>query len=138
MVQFRFKPIERWPKEPTRERRRSNFKSTYGQTMKLLVRELEHLDVGEAFIYLWLGFGQIKKDGTPYADARPTQPGVILHFTGRHGSQTFPCDKYADWQDNLRCIALTLESCGPLTATARPTAASSTRAGPRSRPPAIR
>jgi len=107
---LRFKPIERWPQEPTKYRTRSRFESTYSQTMKLLERELNMLNAREVFIHLFLGFGQIRQDGQPYADAKPTQPGVIISFKGTHGEVMMPCDTYDKWQDNLRAIALSLEA----------------------------
>jgi len=109
-MQIKFKPIEQWPTKPTAFRERSRFDSTYTQTMELLRGELSKLNARDIFIHLWLGFGQIKLDGTPYADARPTQPGVILSFTGKHGAVQIPCDTFDKWQDNLRAIALSLEA----------------------------
>jgi hypothetical protein len=35
---------------------------------------------------------------------------VILKFENKHGRMTFPCDTYTAWADNLRAIALTLQS----------------------------
>lgn len=110
MAQIKFKPIERWPHEPTKNRQRSRFDSTYTATLKLLNSELDHLNAKDVLIHLWLGFGQIKNDGTPYADARPTQPGVIVSFTGKHGAVEMACDEYDQWRDNLRAIALSLEA----------------------------
>jgi hypothetical protein len=110
MVQFRFKSIERWPKEPTKARQRSRFDSSYNDTLKLLERELEHLGAREVFIHLWLPFGQIRQDGLPYANAKVNQPGVILSFTAKHGALEYPCDTFDDWRDNLRAIALALEA----------------------------
>jgi hypothetical protein len=110
MIVLKFKPIERWPTEPTKYRQRSKFDSTYSQTMDLLQKELAHLNAKEVFIHLFLGFGQIRQDGQPYADSKPTQPGVILSFKGKHGDTMMPCDHFDHWRDNLRAIALSLEA----------------------------
>jgi hypothetical protein len=110
MAQIQFKPIEKWPHEPTKNRQRSRFDSTYTATLKLLNSELDHLNAKDVHIHLWLGFGQIKNDGTPYADARPTQPGVIVRFTGKHGAVEMACDEFDQWRDNLRAIAKSLEA----------------------------
>ncbi|WP_234797266.1 molecular chaperone DnaJ [Mycobacteroides chelonae] len=50
-------------------------------------------------------------DGLPRANARPEHPGVILNITTAHkGHLRFPCDRFKDWHDNLRAIALALEA----------------------------
>jgi hypothetical protein len=107
---FRFKAIEQWPNAPTKNRERSRFDSTYTQTLVLLERELNQLKAKDVYIHLWLSFEQIKQDGTPYANAKPTQPGVIISFTGKHGLVKMPCDTFDRWHDNLRAIALSLEA----------------------------
>jgi hypothetical protein len=37
-------------------------------------------------------------------------PGVILSFQSAKGVLSFPCDRYTDWESNLRAIALSLEA----------------------------
>jgi hypothetical protein len=51
-----------------------------------------------------------RNDGYPRANAKATHPGVILSFDTRHGSLSFPCDRFTTWQDNLRAIALAMEA----------------------------
>jgi hypothetical protein len=51
---------------------------------------------------------EIRSDGWPKSSARPTQPGVILSFTVKRGRMVIPCDRYHEWEANLRAIALTL------------------------------
>jgi len=110
MLQASFQVVERWPQEPTRSREKSLFKSSYTQTLDLLERELFIINAKEVVIRLWLTPREIRNDGLPRADARPSQPGVILEFTTRHGRITMPCDTFTTWQDNLRALALSLEA----------------------------
>jgi hypothetical protein len=35
---------------------------------------------------------------------------VILSFDSKHGPLSYPCDRYTQWQDNVRAIALSLEA----------------------------
>lgn len=99
-----------WPKEPTRARKQSRFQASYQETLDLLNRELRQLGARDAVIQLALEAKDIRLDGLPRAHARPAHPGVILSFAGRHGPLSFPCDTFADWESNLRAIALALEA----------------------------
>lgn len=98
MIDCRFKPITAWPNRPTLNRTHGPFRSTWKQTLDLLEKELGYLDPGE-----------IRNDGWPRSDARPTQPGVILSFETEKGRFVMPCDRFATYQANARAIALTLE-----------------------------
>lgn len=62
---------------------------------------------------------EIRNDGGVRANARPASPGVELAFDSQHGPLIYRCDLFTrtaygsatqPWQDNVRCIALTLES----------------------------
>ncbi len=37
-------------------------------------------------------------------------PGIILSFNSIHGPLSYPCDRYSEWTDNLRAIALALKA----------------------------
>lgn len=52
MIDFRFRPIERWPQEATPRHRQKNaqFRVTYESTLSLLEYELARLGVRRAFI----------------------------------------------------------------------------------------
>src|SRR5579863_10251967 len=45
-----------------------------------------------------------------YAGAKLRTQGIILTFNSKHGPLSYPCDKYSNWQANLRAIALSLEA----------------------------
>jgi hypothetical protein len=111
MIDCRFKPISAWPSKPTPgyARAYSRFKAGWSQTLDLLERELNHLKAKEIEIEGFFDRSQIRNDGWPKSSARPSQPGVILSFTTKQGRMVMPCDRFTDWEANLRAIALSLE-----------------------------
>lgn len=113
-MQYRFSPIQQWPRPLTKNREPSRFRASHSQTLELLSKELECLGAKNVLIQLTLTSGEIRRDGMPRADARTQHPGVILSFDSRffgswQGRIAMPCDKFTTWQENLRAIALTLE-----------------------------
>jgi hypothetical protein len=108
------RPLQRWPREETRNRTRSPFRSTWSATIKLLDRELYYLWGGRYYpasvVQIALREQDFRQDGLPRASAIPSMPGVILHIESDKGPLSFPCDKFDRWQDNLRAIALGLEA----------------------------
>lgn len=111
MSDCRFKPIEKWPSKPTPAyaRQYSRFKAGWPQALDLLERELSHLSAKEINIEGFFAPKDVRNDGWPKSSARPTQPGVILSFNTKLGRMIMPCDRFTDWEANLRAIALTLE-----------------------------
>jgi hypothetical protein len=110
-MDYTFRPIDRWPGEQTRSRRHAPFRSSYSKTMQLLDRELIAVNARAVVIQLALTEGDIRRDGRPRADSRPAYPGVILAFEStKTGPVRMPCDKFTDWESNLRAIALSLEA----------------------------
>jgi hypothetical protein len=110
MIEARFHPITNWPKEPTpKDARKHRFRAPWSNTLDLLEYELSRLDASDITIQAFFRSNDIRNDGWPYANARPSQPGVILKFTTDRGEAEFACDRFADWQQNLRAIALGLE-----------------------------
>jgi hypothetical protein len=91
-----FRPIERWPGRltPWSERRTYQFKAGWPSTIELLERELRMLDARNVVLQLDLPERKIRRDGLPYADARPGHPGVILSFESRHGPLSFANDTW--------------------------------------------
>lgn len=113
MLNCRFRPLAQWPGEPTRFPQPSRFKAKWSQTLDLLELELNHLRAKNIIIEGYFEFGQIRNDGWPKSTARPSKPGVVLSFDlgkpGKTGRMVMPCDRFNDWEANLRAIALTLE-----------------------------
>lgn len=106
----RFRPIEQWPGEPTRNRRRAQFSAQWKSTLSLLGRELDHLGRKNVVIQVALIERDIRLDGFPRANARPDHPGVIVSLDSKYGPLSYPCDTFTTWQDNLRGIALALDA----------------------------
>lgn len=106
----RFRPIQHWPGENTRNRRTSNFSASWSSTLSLLDRELSQLGSKNVVIQVALDERDIRLDGYPRATARPAHPGVIVSLDSAYGPLSYPCDTYTSWQDNLRAVALALES----------------------------
>jgi hypothetical protein len=110
-VTITYRPIERWPRDFTRGRRRSPFKAAFHSTFRLLERELAHAGAKSAVVQLALDQSQFRiSDGKPYANATPSHPGVIVSFNKGKLPLAFPCDRYLTWVENLRAIALALDA----------------------------
>jgi hypothetical protein len=111
MIDCRFAPIQKWPGKPTPSyaRKRGSFKAGWQSTLDLLEKELNHLRAKEISIEGFFQPNEIRNDGWPKSSARPAQPGVVLSFQTGKGRMVMPCDRYTDWEANLRGIALTLE-----------------------------
>lgn len=107
---LRFRPIQQWPGDLTRSRRRSPFEATLSATQDLLTRELRALNAKTVVIQLAIGEMDLRNDGLPRASSRPEHPGVILSLESPYGPLSYPCDQFGDWQSNLRAIALALEA----------------------------
>lgn len=107
---LRFRPIQQWPGELTRSRRRSPFEAGLSATQDLLTREIRALSAKTVVIQLAIGETDLRNDGLPRASARPEHPGVILSLESPYGPLSYPCDTFTDWQSNLRGIALALEA----------------------------
>ena len=110
MIDARFVPIEKWPCAPTKYHKHAHFRSSYAKTLDLLEDELSKLRAKHIVIEAYFLRSQIRNDGWPLSKEVPSQPGVIVSFTGKDGELSFPCDRYSNWQDNLRAIALGLEA----------------------------
>jgi hypothetical protein len=98
------------PAPGRRSRQRSPFSATYSATKSLLYREITALGATSAVLQLAVTESDIRLDGDLRANARPTHPGVIVSFESRHGPLRYACDRFLTWQDNVRAIALGLES----------------------------
>jgi len=105
-----FRPIEAWPGELTRGRRRAQFSARWGQTIQLLESELTHLNARQAVFQVTLEERDFRIDGTPRARAQSHHPGVILAFNSKFGPLKYAVDTFDNWQDNVRAIALAMEA----------------------------
>lgn len=105
-----FETITLWPGVLTKQRIRSQFTAPWTRTTWLLDRELEHLNAKQIVCEMAISFTDLRNDGKIRAGARPEHPGVILSFETKHGPLRMACDRFDDWQDNVRAIALGLEA----------------------------
>jgi hypothetical protein len=110
MFQYQFRAIEHWPGAKTKDRKRSQFKAGYSDTLQAIERELRHLQATNVVIQADCDVRMIRNDGMLRADAKLNGPGVILSFDSKHGPLSYPCDTYIHWTCNLRAIALSLEA----------------------------
>lgn len=107
-IDYRFAPLETWPGEKTKNRKRAPFRASMTHTHELLARELTHLQARNVAIQADCERSEIRIDGMLRADARLKSPCVILSFDSKLGPLQYPCDTYLDWRDNLRAIGLAL------------------------------
>lgn len=105
-----YRPILHYPGERTRWPRQSNFSAGWADTLNLLDRELSHLGAREVVFQLDVTESDIRLDGMPRATAVPQTPAVVISFESIHGPLQFATDVFGNWQDNVRAIALGLES----------------------------
>lgn len=121
MIPIVFRPIDIWPGtlHADEDRTFSPFRASYGSTLELLDRELEHLRAAHVVLQIALVEGEIRNDGMPRANAKARHPGVILAFDSLHGPLKYATDTYtastwadhgAGWKANLRAVALGLEA----------------------------
>lgn len=109
-MNVRCRPIVTFPAEFHGSPQNSQFSAPWSSTMELLERELGKLDGRNAVIELAVTEGELRLDGWPRAEARPSHPGVIISFDSRHGPLRYGTDRFPHWQENVRAIALGLES----------------------------
>ena len=109
-IDYEFRALDQWPGDRTRERQKSRFDTPFSATQDLLDTELRHLAAKSVVIQADCDRSEIRLDGRFRANAKMRGPGVVLSFDSKHGPLSYPCDKFTEWQDNLRAIALSLEA----------------------------
>ncbi len=117
-VQFTFRPIERWPQEPTPayKRKGGTFKVTHDKLLADLSRELSHLGVSRAYIQADVEEKDIRiSDGQLRSSASPKTPRVIIAAQTKHGPLQMACDTYSHWKANMRAITLSLAALRAVT-----------------------
>jgi hypothetical protein len=109
MMPWTVRPLGPWLR-PTATRRDSKFKAAWSDTLNLLDREIWHLGARSWILQVDVSDRWIRNDGGLYATARPNSPAVRVVFDSRHGTLTYSCDRFWDWRDNVRAVALALEA----------------------------
>lgn len=115
---WRMEAMPHWTYPETENRRGNPFRARFDQTLKLLMVELEHLELtSDVTIRVVGNADDVRRDGMLRAHAQVYHPGVVVSFMSKFGLLTYPCDTFSgrylgdvDWQINLRAIALGLEA----------------------------
>jgi hypothetical protein len=109
-VRYEIQPIGNWTEPVTRDRPACRFRAPWSDTLALLTYEVERLGGAMIVIQVDATRAQIRRDGMLRADARVGFPGVRVSFTSLYGPLTYSTDRFDDWQDNIRAIALSLQA----------------------------
>lgn len=110
-MEYTFRPLSNWPgtQTPSYRRTKSRFGAGYTATLDLLDRELLHLKAKNVVFEADCDPIHIRLDGRLRSSAKMNGPGIVVSFDSKNGPMRFPCDRFTDWESNLRAIALTLE-----------------------------
>lgn len=110
-------PLREWPgvMTPGPRRKAAPFSATLASTLDTLHREIRSLadtvkQERTAELLVAIPAGAFRQDGRPYANAKAEHPGVVFSMESRHGRLSYPSDRFLTWEDNLRAVALSLES----------------------------
>jgi hypothetical protein len=106
-----FRPLER-PVECSY--RSSPFSASWSNTVSLLSKELRAHGASQAVLEIDFREQDLRLDGLPRSDRRARSDGIVLSFKALrvpgHPQLRYEVGTYAKWQDNVRAIALGLES----------------------------
>ena len=112
MTWYVVRPLQ-WagPRTPVGERRHSQFKAGWTDTLRLLETELANLDAKNVVWQLDYQDSDLRINGELKANAKHRgDPGVRILFDSRHGPLVYATDQYWEWRDNVRAIALSLQA----------------------------
>lgn len=105
------RPIEQWPWPETQHRGSSKFRSSWTAIERLLLGETEKISASQVILQIDVMERDIRVDGWIRGNARPFSPRVAITIERYHEDTLgFHCDTYADWQDNVYAIAMTLKA----------------------------
>lgn len=109
-VTITYREVREWPGKKTSYRQRAPFKAHATRLWDLLERELVRVNARDVSLFGYWRQKDFKRDGGVYADARPTEPGIILEFVKGKDRMRFQCDKFPVWLDNVDAIGRSLEA----------------------------
>lgn len=107
---------------PAAARTPSPFRVTWSTALDLLEHELAAIGGRDLVIEVDVREQDLRLDGTLRANARATEPAVVVAFESRHGALLYRADQYAapsyyslrgmqqSWQHNVYAVAKTLEA----------------------------
>jgi hypothetical protein len=112
-----FRPMVAWPgvETPSWKRQRAKFNTPWRKSVDLMERELSHLQAKEIVIQTGHREDDYTRDWQVRSSHRaPSTPGVVVTFVSHKTKPpvplSFPCDRFTDWEDNFRAVALALEA----------------------------
>jgi hypothetical protein len=110
MIEIMFRPMERCPGHKTIGKN-CNARASHQKAMSLLRYELQRIAATDVVLEAGFAASQIRNDGYPYSNARPTHSTVRITFR-REGNtpMAMTCGGWAEWHLNVYMIAKTLES----------------------------
>jgi hypothetical protein len=95
------------PRTPPNHRSASRFKAQFGQARDELLAELQRLGARKVIISTDV---PLRRDGLPYADGDPRDPGVAVYFERKGRPYVIACDTYDRLRFNTRAIGATVEA----------------------------
>jgi len=93
---------------PAARERTSKFSVTLASSISDIKTELEDR-LGVDDWRLSTAAPHRKKDGRPYADANPDDPGAVVRWSMDEEQYAVACDRYTGLRDNVRAIGLYIE-----------------------------
>jgi hypothetical protein len=109
-MRYTFRPLVQWTDPVTQNRPDCRFRAAWSDTLDLLDRETYMLGADVVVLQVDVTEADIRRDGMIRANARARFPGVRVSFESRFGPLTYATDRYDDWRDNIRAVALSLEA----------------------------
>lgn len=98
-----------WPssqlRTPAGRRKSGNFKVTFGDARDELLAELARLGASRVIVSTDV---PLRRDGLPYADGDPKDPGVAVYFMRLGKPYVIACDTYDRLRANVRAVGLTV------------------------------
>lgn len=98
-----------WPDgyaRTTNRKRHAPYKASFFQALEDARRELQ---LFKAFGVVVSTDVPLRRDGLPYADGDPRDPGVAVYFTRNKQQYVFACDLYDHVRFNMRALGLAIE-----------------------------
>ena len=82
MLHIAYKEVREWPggKRPAFQRTKAPFKAHATRLWVTLDKELSKLNAKDIELFGYWQRRDFRRDGIPYSDARPSEPGIILSF----------------------------------------------------------
>lgn len=95
-----------WPRTHAVKRSRARYKVSFSKAVEDLLQTLHHMGVRDAQIATDRA---LQRNGRPYADGEPGDPGIAVYWTLLGQPRAIACDKWETSLGNVRAIGLALE-----------------------------